>query len=459
MNVLFLNVTNTWLQREPQHGFTLPDTTFPPLGMLYMSGMLESNGHTVKILDFQFEKHPFEAIQQRLANADVVGINADNNGHDVSQLVAAEVRRMDPTVPIVLGGAYCTLRHADALRYIPQANCCVVGEGEYAMLQIVEAVSSNKPLSDIPGVYYREETTIKTGKPPQVITDLDALPLPARHLVARYDYGKIGRTYLHRPKVTSISTSRGCNFHCRYCVRHVVKSFRQRSADSVAREILGLDSKYGSVMIVDDNFLADNRRAHAIMDQLIAGGSSIDLLISGTRVDTVNRALLTKMRRAGVTHIQFGIESASKRILDIYNKNITLEQVRHAVMMSHEEGFFITGSFMLGAPTETAEEMEQTTSFARSLPLDIVLFNVLHYYYGSDLWQEAVSEGNIKEDEHIVYADNARGLSAYSRADLEKRQSKALQRYYLRPSYVGREIVKAIRSRDWRLVKSWVGIL
>ncbi len=128
-------------------------------------------------------------------------------------------------------------------------------------------------------------------------------------------------------------------------------------------------------------------------------------------------------------------------------------------MMSHEAGFFITGSFMLGAPTETAEEMEKTTSFARSLPLDIVLFNVLHYYYGSDLWQEAVSEGNIKEDEHIVYADNARGLSAYSRADLEKRQSKALQQYYLRPSYIGREIVKAIRSRDWRLVKSWVGIL
>ena len=56
MNVLFLNVTETLLQREPHHGFTLPDSTYPPLGILYMSGMLESHGHTVELLDFQHEK-------------------------------------------------------------------------------------------------------------------------------------------------------------------------------------------------------------------------------------------------------------------------------------------------------------------------------------------------------------------------------------------------------------------
>ncbi len=83
---------------------------------------------------------------------------------------------------------------------------------------------------------------------------------------------------------------------------------------------------------------------------------------------------------------------------------------KKAVHLSHETGFFTIGSFIFGAPFETAEHFNRTLLFAKSLPLDSVSFLPLRYMIGSELWNQAVSEGKINEKEYLVPADKNRGL-------------------------------------------------
>jgi anaerobic magnesium-protoporphyrin IX monomethyl ester cyclase len=449
------------LPKQKTHGFALKDPTFPPLGMLYMGSMLEQQGHTVELIDFQFESHPLKKVHGLLPSVDLVGINVDNLCRDVQKVIAAQVKQMDPSIPLVIGGPYCTVREKYSMQFIPQADICVVGEGEYAIVDIVNALLGKKKLSSIPGVFYRENNHIKTGKPVEIIKDLNKLPFPARHLVDKYKYGKIGKTYMYQPRVTLILTSRGCAFRCRFCIRHVLtyKSFRQRSAQNVLNELLELNEHYGSVMIIDDNFLTDTKRAHDIMDQLIEHKTTIDLSIAGSRVDTADASLFKKMKKAGLKHIQFGIEAGTQKVLDFYGKKTTIDQITKAVKLAHEQDFFITGSFIVGAPIETETDIKKTIEYACSLPLDIVVYNPLDYKYGSDLWLDANQAGLIQDDEHNVFADSRRGIGHFTKEELEQFCRDALKKFYFRPSYIFHQTRKAIRTRDFRIINTWLNYI
>ena len=80
-----------------------------------------------------------------------------------------------------------------------------------------------------------------------------------------------------------------------------------RSAENVVNEIQEICDTYKSIIIVDDNFLADKKRAHKIFDKLLKLDINIDLLIQGARVDTADRELYLKMKRSGVKYIFMGL--------------------------------------------------------------------------------------------------------------------------------------------------------
>ena len=103
-----------------------------------------------------------------------------------------------------------------------------------------------------------------------MIDNLDELPFPARHLVEKYDYGDFPFGFQLKKMVTSLITSRGCPFNCRFCARYSNFingwGFRQRSAQNILQEFAEIDEKYGTINIVDDSSLADTKRAHKIFD-------------------------------------------------------------------------------------------------------------------------------------------------------------------------------------------------
>jgi len=166
------------------------------------------------------------------------------------------------------------------------------------------------------------------------------------------------------------------------------------------------DQGYKSVVIVDDNFTHDKERADQICDMLIEQGIRMRLYCEG-RANNASYEMLRKMKRAGFDVIYFGAESASPAVLKYYNKKVTPKQVQDAVTNAKRAGLIVITSFIVGAPVETQEEMEETLGFISKVRPHGLQVNILDYLLGTPLWDDLEKRMDLSEEawmtNHRVY--------------------------------------------------------
>ncbi|MCK4364629.1 MAG: radical SAM protein [Thermoplasmatales archaeon] len=428
----------------------------PPTGLLYIARSLEDEGHKIKVIDIACEKNPMMEIKKSLNSCDAAGLNVFTMIRNDVEIIAKSIKNYDKNLPIILGGPHCSFHPQKALIDIPSGDIGVEGEGEIVIKDIVKGLNGYKKFETLPGVFYRKNGTIKKGKPAEIIKNIDELPFPSRHLVEKYNYGKLGKLDFYKQKTSAMITSRGCPFKCKFCTRHLTSHiFRMRSAENVLDELTEISQKYKSVFIADDNFLANERRVSKIFDELIKMGSPLEIYINGARVDSANIDLYKKMKKAGVKHIYYGIESGNQSVIDYYNKKITIEQIKKALNLANKMDFITLGYFIFGAPFEKYKEIKNTINFANSLPLDFAIFYPLVYARGSDLWEEAVNEGkiNFDEEEYLIIASSTKGLANFTEDEIFSFCEKAFKKFYFRPSYILRQIIKSIKRKNFTILK------
>ena len=239
-----------------------------------------------------------------------------------------------------------------------------------------------------------------------------------------------------------------------------MRRYRQRSTKNIIDELKEIQAQgYQLVQFSDDCFPTNLLQAHALFDAIIHEQLNLTFMIAASRVDLAEEELYKKMRQAGVTHIQFGLESGNQDVLDFYQKQTKVETIKKAVYLSHENGFFTIGSFILGAPFETTNHFSRTLKFAQSLPLDSVSFLPLRYMIGSPLWHQAVDEGKISKDEYLVLADKHRGLGMYTTEEIFRYCLHAQRSFYGRPSFAMNLLKKSLRNNDMTYVQSYLSIL
>lgn len=433
----------------------------PPLGLLYLSSVLTQLDCKAKVIDIRGEENAMEKIERSIHSSDAIGITVPTFALHNSKKLIEKIREMDGSIPIIIGGPHPTLYPQKCLVDLA-ADMAVEGEGERSIEDITKILEGKLKAENGKGIYFRGDGRIKCGRKTEIIKDIDSIPFPSHNLVSEYDYGYSYGFKLFKGKTTAILTSRGCPRKCRFCSRNTLsmKTYRVRSAENVVKEIEMLSHDgYKNVIVVDDNFTTSIKRVEKIMDAVVERGIDLTFMVNGARVDSANEAVYKKMWRAGVRMISFGIESGSQKILDFYRKEITLEQIRKAVELSSRIGFFTVGTFILGAPAETPEDIKATIEFARSLPLDMAEFFILHYMPGSELWEEAKAAGKIGDDEYIVESDASRGLALLGRKELLEWKKKAYNKFYFRPSYILREIFRFISRFDIRILTAGFSML
>ncbi|MCW4021117.1 MAG: B12-binding domain-containing radical SAM protein [Candidatus Bathyarchaeota archaeon] len=377
----------------------------PPLGILYLASTLKSAGIEVSALD---NATPGSSIKDAVdwavkEDPDILGLSTVITSSLTAPMIAREVKKKNPNVTIVFGNHHATFNAERILGKYPFVDMIVRGEGEHTCLELVNRLKKKRSLKGVLGVTFRHNGRIASNPDRPLIKDVDSLPFPDRSLVdVEYHNTTVGINVAPR-KFTSFLSSRGCVFKCRFCsCASIARNFwRPRSIENILEELHLLASEgYEQIMLVDDNFTLNQKRVIELCRRMKKEKIEMGWLSEG-RVDQGSYSMFRSMVKAGCRMMYFGIESGTQKVLDYYNKRITPEQSERAVANARKAGVdIIVGSFIIGAPHETENDIQETLNFARRLQLDIPQINVLGSFPGNLIWKEFKEKGFLNEDKY-----------------------------------------------------------
>lgn len=427
--------------------FSRTHYSVPPLGLGYLATAARRDGFDVHILDCTRDRLDSDGFRRRILESRprMVGFQTFSyDFHTVRQALAV-VKEIDPGIVTVVGGAHPSGVPAETLQQMPAADYAVRGEGERALPMLARRTLRGEDIDarDIPGLVWRDGTAPDAVwmNEPAFTADLDEVGMPAWDMMdpRTYQFAPQG-VFLKSPPVAPVSTSRGCPFQCTYCAGKSLTgaAIRKRSIGRVLDEVELLYHQYGAreIHIVDDNFTMFRDRVMEFCQGLEDRRLKIHFTFpNGVRVDTLDRQLLTTLKRAGCYSMIIGVESGSDRVLKMMKKSLTTAEVRRGVALINEVGIDVSGFFILGFPGESRDEMEQTISFSRSLGLDAAHFSNFLPLPGTEATEMLQRQGKLP---HIDWSQLFYSKVAYVPDGMSARELKRLQRraylgFYLRP--------------------------
>jgi radical SAM superfamily enzyme YgiQ (UPF0313 family) len=467
MKILILNPPseNTLPEFPDEHGESYIDTEdfgyFPPLGALYVLSYLEkyTTGHDLFFKDCVAEriKHKDLAEIINQIQPDVVGITSFTIALIDVCYAAKTIREIVPRAHICLGG-----HHPIAFPYqaakLPEFDSIVVGEGEKAFLELVTALEQNLDITKIRGVYTSDSIEKWLGStfndniflssvmvPPAYIDDIDSLPIPNRAFIRHIDYKSIvGVTN----KLATIITSRGCPYKCIFC-DVPYKQYRKRSILKVVDEVAEcLQMGYKEIHFYDDLFNITPERVIEFCDEIDKRGLKFPWDFRG-RVNTVTKESLSRAKKAGCRLISFGVETGSDAGLTFLKKGITIRKIKEVFHWCRELQIKTIADFMIGLPFEKSrEDVLKNIDFLIDLDPDYPQIAILCLYPNTNIFQQAIDKGLVnksKWEEFSIEPSKDFKIDHWeeflSTQELVHLQKEGYKRFYLRPSYVLRNIL------------------
>jgi radical SAM superfamily enzyme YgiQ (UPF0313 family) len=422
----------------------------PSLGLAYLAAVLEKNGYEVKIIDCSLgisHKNLIELLIKE--NPRLIGITGTTVAFCSMRRVAEDAKRVLNNVITVVGGAHVTAMPEETMK-TPYFDIGVIGEGEITFLELLERIKKAGglfELENLDGIVYRQNGQIRRNKARAFIDDLDALPLPARHLLPTLNvYRPTPASYRNLPLGVLI-TSRGCPSRCTFCDRGVFGNrYRERSAKNVVAEIEELVNKFGAreIRFFDDTFTFNRQRVLDICVLLKDKGIRIPWTCL-TKVHNVDEDLLEEMKDAGCWQVLYGLESGDDRMLKLLKKGNTVADNERAVRLAHKVGLSVRADFIAGTPGETLESLKRTLDLAIRLKVDYAHFNKFIPFPGTELYSMLIQEGfkfdfsqdcSILDHSALMYVPES-----MTREDFKSFLDFANKAFYLRPSYILKRLV------------------
>jgi radical SAM superfamily enzyme YgiQ (UPF0313 family) len=466
-----------------------------PLGLLYIASYLSewAQQHGVpmqiKILDIQLEgpSHCIltargfrngmtdEQIKEYVAafQPDVVGISMNYTfGVQDTLDIAETIKQTIPQTPLVVGGAHATLDHHKVAEH-PAVDIVVRGEGEATFQELCGAIYHDSDIDGIAGITYRSNGSVKTNPDRIPISDLDTLPIPDRSFLPYEKYlSKKQYFYTMQSPVGTIFTSRGCPFHCIFCSTQKTwgNNWRGRSAKNILKEVEYLRKNYGvkEIAFQDDQFLGDRQRIIDFCKLAVGKQLGMTFIVPpGNSPAFINGELLDWMMKAGFYRLCFSVDVGTESAVRYVRKPVKLANVRSLVKAANRRGIWTYGTFVIGFPHETAEDIEATIKYAYKLKLDFVRFYIAQPHFGSELYDRYEKEGRLiglRVGEQHSIMDAFFGTDHLSAAELISLRNEAECNYikhhwvdFLNPVYLATEFLPKIAS--FRRFKYFVGLV
>jgi anaerobic magnesium-protoporphyrin IX monomethyl ester cyclase len=429
---------------NPPYPVEAPQAIFLPLGIGYLAAVLEENGYIVDVVDCQ-TTHPTQKDLEdkfRLLNPDIVGVTSATLTYLPALNILKAAKSALPNVTTMIGGPHVTVMDEATFSESNSVDIVVRSEGEQTILELARLFSDNnlQNLNQVLGITFQKNDQVIRNPDRPFIQDIDSLPYPAHK---HFDVGKykiLNKTYL------PLITSRGCPFNCAFCAGYKMcgRSFRSRSPKNVVDELEWLRDEFGggAFAFYDDTFTFDVNRAIAICDEIKQ--RKFDLPWDcRTRVDKVSRELLAKLRNSGCQLIHFGVESGNQQMLNLMRKGTTVEQNAQAIKWTKETGISVAISLVIGYPTETPEQLQQTIDFIYKTKPDYVYMCEAVPYPGTELYDYAKSLGLELAKDWSLYHEQTQVFqnTLLPLEELNQTKKKFYDRY-LSPTFYLRKKIK-----------------
>jgi len=371
----------------------LDESLVMPHSLLAIAQPLIESNYKVKIIDQRIELDCWKNLKGILEQGVIcVGVTFFS-GRQIKYAcdLMDKIKSTFSDISVVVGGTHATVLSEQTAAY-KNLDIVVCGEGEETFLQVVRTIEKKGDIADIRGVCFRKEKDIvKTeAAEPVCLSKYVSVPLFLLH------------SYLCHYFLGGVFTSRGCPKKCSYCVIPLLSPKWRTLEPELAVERIKALMSIGARLIYffDDNFFASKKRVEELLNIFEREKLNIEWWVECRIDDLLNmeESFLTKLRKEGLRKVFLGAESGSDRILQLVNKDLTVEMTIKVNLLLKKFDIVPEYTFMIGFPTETKEEREKTFSLIKKLKEDNpeALFWKLNQYTaypGTKLSELAVKEG------------------------------------------------------------------
>ncbi len=412
----------------------------PSFGLLQLAAYLEREGFEVQIVDATTLTHPWNDLTSLVVSsqAEVIGITCSATCLSPEALQTITLcRKLAPKALIVAGGSHFTLMAEPILKEVNELDLIVLGEGEIAFTQLLKEWSGGKDLKKVQGIAYRENGTVIQNPRPSIIPHLDALPLPAYHLLdleqeAYYWHGMGRRAF-------GLSTSRGCGDQCTYCseTQFWQGVWRGRSGKKVVEEMAYLYHRHGKSLFVfnENTFNWSRRRMEEFLEELGRSGLRIHFWFQSRIKDILrDEDLIPEMRRLGLYEVMLGIESIHPEVLDRYEKKQSREMAQKAIDILRRNKIMVMANIMFGDWNDSEETLQEVFQFVKKQS-DFLVLTMTTPLPGTRYFEEADRLGRIRERDFGKYdfmhpIMDTKFLTA---EEVQRLHQTYLKKYYTQP--------------------------
>jgi anaerobic magnesium-protoporphyrin IX monomethyl ester cyclase len=364
----------------------------PSISLAVLKGFITTKTrHQVKIIDLVFHKNDWQQFlleKIRRECPDLIGFSVLSFNF-LEALMMARFIKNHMSVKIIFGGVHVILSPHEVINQ-SEVDIICIGEGE----EVLQGLLDNElDCTDVQGIWYKKDGKIIKNTPRELTMDLDVLSFPD------FDDFDIQKYFFINNNHLPIMASRGCPYSCSYCSNHALKKtlvgtyVRFRSVDNVLEEItLRMEQYFGKGMkylyFFDDTFILDTEFVLEFCKRFKEKGyHKLIRWNVNVRANLVTDHLMKTMKDAGCYQVRMGVESGNEHIRNmVYKRGMTNKKISDAFEIIRRNNLQLRLYFMVGAPDETLEMMNESLNMAQYSQADEIFFGRLYPLPGTEIY-------------------------------------------------------------------------
>ena len=329
----------------------------------YSNSKFDLNWETIKYYVFDKTTNPFieffnGKLQKILEHkADSIGISINSSSQIVAGLTLAHLLKNKTNAHISIGGNHFG-RVTESIEKYPEifeifCDSILVEEGEIPIIEHAKYVAGEIPIEKVPNLMYLKDGKVCKN---EIITPLCLNDMKPPSLEG-YDLNK----YFIPEIVMPFQTSRGCYWRkCSFCDHDFGMNYNIRSIDKLIAQFKMFKEKYN----IDKFELIDEAISPSYMkemsEEIIKNNLDISFFCDARLESTFTKDVFEVAQKAGLKMILWGLESGSKKIMELINKGVDIDNRLNVLKDARESGIYNFCFIFFGFPAETKEDAMET---------------------------------------------------------------------------------------------------